>query len=171
MRGPISRWIFSRIVKSALVFEKEATYRRLQESIGGGRTCGGPVVSSLCHLLEEERQHWEILTRASIGSLAVEELERVLDEHMYASIDAIQPLAGDELARWGGELSQALADEEKTWIFYTNLRRMSTIPVVKRAFEVLAHMEKEHIDILRALLGRSAPSAGASPVRTRTPSP
>ena len=32
---------------------------------------------------------------------------------------------------------------------------MSKIPVVKRAFEVLAHMEKEHIDILRALLGRA----------------
>jgi hypothetical protein len=30
---------------------------------------------------------------------------------------------------------------------------------VKRAFEVLAHMEKEHIDILRALLGLGAPSA------------
>ena len=129
------------------------------------------MVDSLCHLLEEERQHWEILTRASIGSLGVEELERVLDEHMYSAIDSIRPLAGDDLARWGGELSRALADEEKTWIFYTNLRRMSTIPVVKRAFEVLAHMEKEHIDILRALLGRATVSPGGDRPSRRAPSP
>ena len=32
---------------------------------------------------------------------------------------------------------------------------MSKIPAVKKAFEVLAGMEKEHLDILRRLLGRS----------------
>jgi len=165
MAGPISRWIFSRIVKSALVFETEAieTYRRLQESLEGGRACGGPLADSLCHLLEEERQHWEILSRASIGKLGVEELERVLDGHMDAAIDGIRPLAGEDLERWGGELSRALAGEEKTWVFYTNLRRMSKIPVVRRAFKVLAHMEKEHIDILRALLGRGGAPAGTRP--------
>jgi hypothetical protein len=42
---------------------------------------------------------------------------------------------------------------EKTWIFYGNLRRMSKIPAMKKAFEVLAAMEKEHVDILRRLLG------------------
>jgi len=165
MAGPISRWIFSRVVRSALVFETEAieTYRRLQESLGGGRACGGLLADSLCHLLEEERQHWEILSRASIGKLGVEELERVLDGHMDAAIDGIRPLAGEDLERWGGELSRALAGEEKTWVFYTNLRRMSKIPVVRRAFEVLAHMEKEHIDILRALLGRGGAPAGTRP--------
>ena len=38
-------------------------------------------------------------------------------------------------------------------MFYGNLRRMSKIPAVKKAFEVLAAMEKEHVDILRKLLG------------------
>ncbi len=162
MAGPLSRWIFSRVVKSALVFEQESieTYRRLQESLEGGRACGGPLADSLCHLLEEERQHWDILSRASRGRLEVEDLEKVLDEHMYAAIDGIRPLAGADLERWGGELARALAGEEKTWVFYTNLRRMSKIPAVRRAFDVLAHMEKEHIDILRALLGKGTGSAG-----------
>jgi rubrerythrin len=165
MTGPLSRWLFSRVVKSALVFETESieTYRRLQEGLEGGRSCGGHLAGSLCHLLEEERQHWEILSRASVGKLGVEELEKVLDGHMYAAIGAIRPLEGEDLARWAGELSKALAQEEKTYIFYSNLRRMSKIPVVKRAFEVLAHMEKEHIDILRALLGRAAPPASGAP--------
>ncbi len=159
--GPLSRWIFSRVVKSALVFETEAieTYRRLQEGLEGGRSRGGHLADSLCHLLEEERQHWEILSRASVGKLGIEELEKVLDEHQYEAIGSIRPLEGQDLARWGGELAEALAQEEKTYVFYSNLRRMSKIPVVKRAFEVLAHMEKEHIDILRALLGRGAPRA------------
>jgi len=163
--GPLSRWIFSRVVKSALVFETEAieTYRRLQEGLEGGRSCGGHLADSLCHLLEEERQHWEILSRASVGKLGVEELERVLDGHMYRAIGGIRPLEGEDRERWGGELAEALAQEEKTYIFYSNLRRMSKIPVVKRAFEVLAHMEKEHIDILRAFLGRGGPSALSAP--------
>jgi hypothetical protein len=39
---------------------------------------------------------------------------------------------------------------------------MTKIPAAKKAFEVMAHMEKEHIDILRALLGRAeAPAAPA----------
>ena len=114
------------------------------------------------HLLEEERQHWDILTRASLGRLEVEELEKVLDEHLYAAIGEIRPLAGADLERWGAELSRALAGEEKTWVFYTNLRRMSKIPAVRRAFDVLAHMEKEHIDILRALLGKAAGTSGSS---------
>lgn len=161
MAGPLSRWIFSRVVKSALVFETEAieTYRRLQEGLEGGRSRGGQLADSLSHLLEEERRHWEILSRATIGKLGVEELEKVLDGHLYTAIGRIQPLEGEDRARWGEELEEALAEEEKTYVFYSNLRRMSKIPVVKRAFEVLAHMEKEHIDILRALLGRGAPSA------------
>jgi rubrerythrin len=74
---------------------------------------------------------------------------------MYAGFDAIRPLTGEELARWEPDLSAALDQEEKTWIFYGNLRRASRIPVVRRAFEVLARMEKEHVDILRKLLGRA----------------
>jgi rubrerythrin len=159
MAGMISRWIFSRVIKSALVFETEAieTYQRLQESLAAGRSCAGDLADSLCHLLEEEQQHWKILVDVSAGKLGIEELEQTLDGHLYAAIGGILPLAGEELARWAEELTQALEQEEKTYVFYSNLRRMSKIPVVKRAFEVLAHMEKEHIDILRALLGRGAP--------------
>jgi len=113
MAGPLSRWIFSRVVRSALIFEQESieTYRRLQESTEASRACAGPLADSLCHLLEEERQHWDILSRASLGKLEIEELEKVLDEHMYAAIDEIRPLAGVDLERWGGELSRALDSE------------------------------------------------------------
>jgi hypothetical protein len=53
MAGPLSRWIFSRVVKSALVFETEAieTYRRLQEGLEGGRPRDGHLADSLWHLL------------------------------------------------------------------------------------------------------------------------
>lgn len=163
MAGPIARWIFSRVVKSALVFERESieTYRRLQQGMNEGRSCSGQLADSLCHLLEEERQHWQILSDASAGTLGVEDLEKLLDRHLYAAIHALRPLEGPELAQWGGELSAALAQEEKTWVFYSNLRRMTKITAAKKAFEVMAHMEKEHIDILRALLGRAGAATAA----------
>jgi rubrerythrin len=164
--GPLARWILSCVVKSALVFETDAieTYRRLQESVGADRSCCGAFADSLCHLLEEERRHRQILSDASAGRLGVEELEKLLAGHPYASMDGITQLAGEALARWGPEVSRALGEEEKAWIFYTNLRRTSRSAVVRKAFEVLGHMEKEHIDILRVLLGRSPPSRpGSSP--------
>jgi rubrerythrin len=61
----------------------------------------------------------------------------------------------EERKRWGAELAASMEREEKTWVFYSNLRRMSKIPIVKKAFELLAAMEKEHLDILRKLLGRA----------------
>ena len=78
----------------------------------------------------------------------------MLAGHLFGAMESIEPLAGEDLARWGGELSRALEQEEKTWIFYGNLRRMSKIPAVRKAFEVLAKMEKEHVDMLRRFLGR-----------------
>ena len=64
----------------------------------------------------------------------------------------LAPLEGEARRAWGPELENALADEEQTLLFYGNLGRMSRIPVVRRAFAVLASMEREHVQILRLLL-------------------
>jgi rubrerythrin len=156
MPGPISRWILSRVVRSGLAFETEAidAYNRLLEKLRGSGSCDETLEGSLCHLLEEEETHRKVLLDAAAGKYSPEELESILRGHAYVGIDKIRPLAGATLARWGAELQAALEQEEKTWVFYGNLRRMSKIPAVKRAFEVLAGMEKEHIDILRKLLGK-----------------
>jgi len=156
MAGLFSRWILSRVTRSALAFETESieTYRRLREQLGSEKSCGGPLHGGLCHLLEEEEQHWKILQDTADGKLSPDDLEKVLAGHLFGAMESIEPLAGEDLARWGAELSQALEQEEKTWIFYGNLRRMSKIPAVRKAFEVLAKMEKEHVDMLRRFLGR-----------------
>jgi rubrerythrin len=155
MAGPISRWILSRVVRSGLAFETEAidAYNRLLEKLRGSGSCDESLEGSLCHLLEEEETHRKVLLDAAAGRYSPEELEGILQDHVYGGIDTIRPLEGQTLERWGPELRAALDQEMKTWVFYGNLRRMSKIPVVKRAFEVLAGMEKEHIDILRKLLG------------------
>ncbi len=156
MPGLLSRWIFSRVVRSALAFESEAIdlYHRLAGLLGGPTSCSDELQGALCHLLEEEQMHWKLLTDASEGKLTLEELESHLAGHMYAGLEGMEPLEGEDRDRWGPDLSRALEQEEKTWVFYGNLRRMSKLPVVKKTFEVLAAMEKEHIDILRRLLGR-----------------
>ncbi len=157
MRGLLSRWILGGVLKSALAFEAESlsTYRRmLGGTRAGSKSCSDDLDASLCHLIEEEELHRTILTDAANGRLSLEELERIFAGHLYTGFDAIRPLEGAVLREWEPELSAALEQEEKTWVFYGNLRRMSKIPTVKKAFEVLASMEKEHIDILRRLLGR-----------------
>jgi rubrerythrin len=149
--GILADWILRRVVKSALVFEAGSleTYRRLRELL-----VDHPLGESHGHLLEEEEHHWRILTDAAEGKLDAAEIERVVQGHLFAGIAAIRPLEGEELGEWGPELERALAEEERTLLFYGNLHRMSRIPVVRRAFEVLAAMEREHVDILHRLLGR-----------------
>jgi rubrerythrin len=151
MRSIIGRWILARVVRSALVFEKEAIelYRSMREKAADGQLRHG-----LEHLLEEEEVHWKILSDAAGGKLDAGQLEKLLHEHLYARLPAIEPLAPGALSRWSAELTEALSREKETFIFYSNLRRMSTIPAVKKAFEVLGDMEREHIEILSRLLGR-----------------
>ena len=157
MKGVLSRWILRGVPKSALAFEAEALsiYTRLRGRLGTGRSCSDDLDASICHLIEEEEMHRKILTDAAEGRLSLEELQAILDRHLYDGFDRISPLTGDTLREWEADLSAALEQEEKTWVFYGNLRRMSKIPTVKKAFEVLASMEKEHFDILRRLLDRS----------------
>jgi len=150
MASWLRTWLLSRIVKSALVFEREAIdrYRGLLERIGDG-----PARLGLEHLQREEEMHWRILGETAEGRLDQDQLEKALHEHLYASLEEIRPLDRGTLDLWGDELGKALEAEKETFIFYGNLRRMSKIPAVKKAFEVLADMEKEHVEILGKLLG------------------
>ncbi len=163
MPGLLARWILSSVLKSGLVFESEAidAYRalrqRLRENRAGDESSDESFDNSLCHLLEEEETHRRVLTDVAAGRLTLEELERLLAGHVYEGMDHIVPLAAEDLARWEPALSTALEQEEKTWIFYGNLQRMSRIPIAKKAFSVLARMEQEHVRILRRILGRPEP--------------
>jgi rubrerythrin len=156
MQGIISRWILRRVLSSGLAFETQAidAYRDLRERLLKSGHCDESLEGSLCHLLEEEEAHLRILSDAAAGRISLEDLEGMVQAHVYAGFDVITPLKGDEAERWAVDLDAALAQEERMWIFYENLRRTSKIPSVKKAFEVLAAMEKEHVDILRRLLGR-----------------
>ena len=155
MRGIISRWMLRRVLSSGLAFEAQAidAYRGLRERLLKCGSCDESLEGSLCHLLEEEEAHHRILSGAAAGRVSLEDLERLLQGHVYPGFEAIRALSGEEAARWSADLTAALEQEEKTWIFYGNLQRMSKIPAVKKAFEVLAAMEKEHVNILRRLLG------------------
>lgn len=156
MSGLLSAWVLRRVLKSALILEGEAirTYQELRGKISGARRCSEEPGDSLCHLLAEEELHRRILMDAAAGRLSLDELEDLLKAHLYSGFADIGPLEEETLLEWKEDLSAALEHEEKTWVFYGNLRRMSRIPAVRKAFEVLASMEKEHVDVLRKLLGR-----------------
>jgi rubrerythrin len=146
---PIRKWILRRVLKSALTFEREA--RGLYETLS--RELGGTARGGLEHLIEEERLHHRLLEDIVAGRLDDAELERTLSGHRYHALAETPPL--DEVARaaFGARLEAALRDEQAAVAFYDNLARIGKIPAVKLAFRVLAEMEREHVDILRALLG------------------
>ncbi|HUI71225.1 MAG TPA: ferritin family protein [Spirochaetia bacterium] len=153
----LSRLILAGVVKSALALEARsiATYERLRGSAGNARACSDALHESLCRLLAEEELHRKILLDAAHGRLSLSELEGLLKEHVSPTVEEIKPLDAETLSQWGQELLSALEQEEKTCAFYGNLQRMSRIPLVRKAFEALARMEKEHVDVLRTLLGRA----------------
>ena len=155
MAGLLSKLILKGVVKSALAFEAQsiAAYRGLRSKAGQGRGGSDTLDAGLCHLLAEEELHRKILEDTATGRLSLPELETLLREHLYSGLADIRPLDPQSLALWEGELSSALEHEERTLIFYGNLRRMSRIPAVRKAFEVLGAMEKEHLEILRRLMG------------------
>jgi rubrerythrin len=168
--GFLADWILRRVVKSALAFETSSleTYRQLREHL-----VDSPLWESLSHLLEEEEHHWRILTDAAAGRLDAAQIERVVQGHLFSGMAAIRPLESEALGEWGPVLERARVEEERTLLFYGNLRRMSRIPIVRRAFEVLAAMEREHVEILHRLLGRQpgSPREGTAnaPVVDSTP--
>ena len=151
--GFLANWILRRVVKSALVFEAVVASRPTAAS--RERLVDDPLWESLGHLLAEEEHHWRILSDAAAGRLDAAEVERVVrGAPLPGHGGDLVPLEGEARRAWGPELERALAEEEQTLLFYGNLGRMSRIPVVRRAFEVLAAMEREHVQILRRLLGR-----------------
>lgn len=163
--GLLRDWVLRRVVKSALVFEQTslATYRRLRD-----RLVDDPLWDSLGHLLEEEEHHWRILTDTAEGRLDAAEVERIVAGHLYEGMDALAPLDGAARRAWGPDLERALEEEERTLLFYGNLGRMSRVPAVRRAFEVLAAMEREHVEILRRLLA-APPGPAGTPVVDSSP--
>jgi rubrerythrin len=149
----LGKAILRRVLKSALVFEREAQglYETLQGELGEEARGG------LAHLTEEERMHRRLLEDIVAGRLDGGELGRALEGHRYHALEQTAPLDRATLEAHGERLEGALRDEEATVGFYANLERISVIPAVKLAFRLLAEMEREHVEILSRLLGRERP--------------
>jgi len=146
-------WILRRLLKSALVFEREASglYATLHGKLGDNAAAG------IYHLIEEERLHQKLLEDIALGRVPDDALEEILAAHRFHALEEIEPVDRATREAYGPTLEQALHDEEATVAFYANLALVSKIPVVKHAFRVLADMEREHVAILKRLL--EAPSA------------
>jgi rubrerythrin len=93
--------------------------------------------------------------------------DRLVDDPLW---DSLGHLLAEEEHHWrilseaaAGRLDAAEVERVVRDDLYGNLGRMSRIPVVRRAFEVVAAREREHVQILRRLL--AAPTgAAATPV-------
>ena len=151
MFGWLRDLVLRRVVKSALAFENDARnfYSSLEQSLEDTNARMG-----IEHLIHEEDLHKRVVTDLAEGRLSYDGIEEMLAQHRFHDLDAILALDERHLAAWGDELEMALENEKSTYTFYTNLSKISRIPVIRLAFEMLADMEREHIQILVRLLGK-----------------
>ena len=104
----------------------------------------------------EEEIHRKVLLEVANGRQASTVFEAPDEQRLYLDMANVKPLDPAALARWGEDLFEALELEEKTWIFYGNLRRIGKVPEIQKAIEALATMEKGHFLLLGGLLGATA---------------
>jgi rubrerythrin len=150
MRNRLRYWLIRRVLKSAAAFEENlseaysALLAELKDSPAGAR---------LERLQAEEKQHLAVIRRLSRGPAADEELERLISPTHFHNPDEVAPLDSAVRAAFAEQLERLRDLERDSYIFYSNLARMSKIQVVKKSFSFLADQEREHLQILQRLLG------------------
>ncbi len=158
MTGLLARWILSSVVRRSLAIETAAVnaYRDILAAAANTGTTGDQLRSIVSRLLEEDEGHAHMLRKLSAGDRGVAARGPTIASHVRQGEQSMRPAEGEERVRLLTALEAVLAVEESAWIYYGNLRRVSRIHEVNRAFEILAGMEKEHADVIRQILGRPA---------------
>jgi len=150
MRNRLRYWLIRRVLKSAAAFEEDlsAAYANLLDELehSDART-------RIERLQAEEKQHLAVIRRLSRGPAADEELERLISHTHFHNPDEVAPLDPAVRAAFAEQLEHLHKLERDSYIFYSNLARMSKIQVVKKSFSFLADQEREHLQILQRLLG------------------
>ena len=150
MRNRLRYWLIRRGLKSAAAFEEDlseayaALLAELKDSPAGAR---------LERLQAEEKQHLAVIRLLAKTPLADEELERLISHAHFHHPEEIAPLDPAVRAAFAEQLEELRKLEQDSYIFYSNLARMSKIPAVKKSFSFLAGQEREHLQILQRLLG------------------
>ncbi len=148
MQNPLRSWLIKRVLKSALVFERdmfeayEAILKELQKKPAGER---------FRKLLEEEKHHQQILTRLTGRRIDDEELEKIFGAAHFHDPASTLPLPPNILKAVGQKIAELQNIEKESYLFYSNLQRISKIPAVKKAFKFLADQERQHLLILEKL--------------------
>ncbi len=150
MRNPLRAWLIRRVLADAFTFEADMS-RAYENALRGLE--GSSLGEQLAGLLREEREHRSLLERIASGRIPGGELERILEDTHIHRAEAVEPLPPDELAIHGRRLAVIEKVEEESFVFYSNLSRLSRIPAVRRALRFMAEQERQHLRILRRLRG------------------
>ena len=150
MRNLLRYWLIRRVLKSAAVFEESlsSAYATLLEDLESS-----PAGEQLHRLMEEEALHLKVIRRLVRGPVSTGELDKLMaDTHFHTpeEVSALNPALRETFA---AQLKQLEDLEKESYVFYSNLARISKIPAVKKSFAFLAEQEKQHLLIVQRLMG------------------
>lgn len=161
MHNPLRAWLIRRVLAGAFTFESDMSraYENALRSLSDSS-----LRDRLAALLEEERAHRALLERIASRRITGEELEGLLRGAELHRPETVEPLSPRELEEHGRMLAVIEKVEEESFIFYSNLSKMSRIPAVRQAFRFMAEQERQHLRVLRRLRGAddAGPSGGGS---------
>ena len=100
----------------ALEYQSIATYKKLQPNAEKDWCCTDALEETLCHLLAEEEMRRKILLDAGAEKLTLSVAEATLLEPLYCEVADTKPLGAGAFAQRAKGLTEALEQEEKTWI-------------------------------------------------------
>jgi rubrerythrin len=155
MRHRLRYWLIRRVLKSAAVFEEDlsASYAALLEKLKSD-----PAGAPLARLWEEEKLHLEMIRRLARGPVSSGELDRLIAGAHFHDPEEVAPLPPALRAAFADRLERLQELERESYIFYSNLARISKLPSVKKSFAFLADQERQHLLLVQRLLdGGDAP--------------
>lgn len=151
MINPLRNWLTKNVLKNAMVIENRLlkSYENIIEEIGKktGR-------KDLNVLIQSEKTHIELLKQIKQKDFSFNRIKALLEQNCPHNADKIKPLDDKLLTSYREKLEEIENLEHDTFVFYSNLNRMSKIPAVKEAFRFLAQQENIHLQIIKKLLGK-----------------
>ena len=148
--GLFQRLSLKWILKSALTLESRiyGLYKSMLQDLQTEE-----LPDSLAAIIEEEKQHQQVITDIIANRIPADELAAILEKKSFHKLEEILPLNEQTHLELINKIRILQQHEADIFTFYSNLYNKSKIPAVKKVFKYLVDQESIHLKMLERLIG------------------